>query len=452
MLTGVAIFGEAPGLNDTLAKTAGMIAGSGIDVARALSEAVDFVLHVDPNFVSADSRDYAIWGNGWCCAAGPRLDVPARGSSIPIGPMLAATFGAAEAFQRITNWHGEGRAARPSLYFSAWQGCLAAEWGQLVDGPEMRPLSIEPFYLCGAGAVGQAFAATLSYFPERTGHAVILDGDPLTDTNLNRYCLSHRESPAGKSEICKAALGTANYTVDAQPLYWDGYQKKPYPRTTCSALDTSEGNYRYRLLVSCVDTNVSRHELQNFWPRLILGGSTSGLTAKVSRYDCFTGECLNCSNPLPVLPTIEEEARTLREMKPPDRDAALKHLSPEEASLVLADLNQQTCGHAAEQYLNEIGELRRREFSVGFVSVAAGVLLAVGLIQHAWSCGELVQGEANQFTFSFLSRMPGKEFFTRDPGCDCAGRGGTILAFLVRRTGSRLSFQLWRDVPDELLV
>ena len=91
-----------------------------------------------------------------------------------------------------------------------------------------------------------------------------------------------------------------------------------------------------------------------------------------------------------------------------------------------ADRPSQCCGHTAVQYITELGETRRREFSVGFVSVAAGIFLAVGLVQHAWSCGDLIHGDVNQFTFSFLDRMPGRNFFPRDPDCECARAGGAL--------------------------
>jgi hypothetical protein len=265
---------------------------------------------------------------------------------------------------------------------------------------------------------------------------VILDGDPLDATNLNRYCLSHRASPSGKADACKAVLENASFKIDALPLYWEKYQGMRLPRTKSDVLNASEAAFKYRLIVSCVDKNGARHELQNFWPRLILGGSTSGLTAKLSSYDCATGECLKCSNPLPVYPTVEEEARALNKMLEADRDIVLGKLPPEKAAAVRAYLVDLGCGHVAEQFLNELGEIRRREFSVGFVSVASGVFLAVALIQKALGFGNLVQGDANHFLFSFLSRKPRRDFFARDASCECTGAGGELFRQLWRNDES----------------
>lgn len=83
-------------------------------------------------------------------------------------------------------------------------------------------------------------------------------------------------------------------------------------------------------------------------------------------------------------------------------------------------------GIVCARYLNELGEIRRREFSVGFVSVASGIFLAVALIQHALGSGDLVRGSANHFSFSFLSRKPGRHFFARDSDCECTGVGAAL--------------------------
>ncbi|MEN9402997.1 MAG: hypothetical protein RL091_1700 [Verrucomicrobiota bacterium] len=436
MRPGIALFGHRPELVETLVGTVTQIAGERVVASAAATAPADIILHVDPGFKKGTDRDYAIWGDGWRCAAAAVLDVPAGAGHVAIGPMLAATLGAAEVFQRITDWQGEGRMPREPLYLSAWDGKTASDWTSLRNGPPLTELSIEPFYLCGAGAVGQALVATLAYFPGRAGYAVILDGDPLDGTNLNRYCLSHRKSPPGKADACKAILENASFTVEAQPHYWEKYQSLPLPRTISPVLNASEAAFKYRLIVSCVDKNVARHALQNFWPRLILGGSTSGLTAKLSSYDCATGECLKCSNPLPVYPTIEEEAQTMRKMPEADREAVLSGLPPEKADAVRAYLADPGCGHAAEQFLNELGEIRRREFSVGFVSVASGIFLAVALIQRALGVGDMVQRDGNHFSFSFLSRKPGHDFFGREASCECLGAGVVLFR------------QLWLEDPD----
>lgn len=426
MRSGIALFGHQTGLRETLIGTVTQIAGERVEASVEVTHSADIILHVAPSFVCGAERDYVIWGDGWRCAAARALDIPADTTRNAVGPMLAATLGAAEAFLRITDWKGEGRVARNPLYLSAWSGQSADSWSNLQDGPLVTDPSIEPFYLCGAGAVGQAMVATLAYFPGRIGHAVILDGDPLDGSNLNRYCLSHRNSPPSKPGACKAILETAGFLVDAQPYFWDRYTALPPPRTKSSTLNNSERQHKYQLIISCVDKNHARHSLQNMWPRHMFGGSTSGLTVKLSHYDCATGECLKCSNPVPADPTIEEEAKALRSMSENARENALSVLPPEKSDAVRAFLADPGCGHAAEPYLTELGEIRRREFSVGFVSVASGIFLAVALIQHAIGVGDLVRGDSNHFSFSFFNRIPGRHFFGRDSGCDCAGVGGAL--------------------------
>lgn len=423
---GVALFGHQAGLRETLMGTVTQIAGDLVTASIEVLPAADIVLHVTPTFNGGTERDYVIWGDGWRCAAASKLAIPSGAGQVAVGPMLAATIGAAEAFQRITDWQGEGRAEREPFYLSAWDGKTASDWTGLQDGPTTIAPRLEPFYLCGAGAVGQALVATLAYFPRRAGHVVVLDGDPLDPTNLNRYCLSHRKSPPGKADACKEILETADLVVDAQPHYWEKYVALPLPRTRSPVLNAFEAKHMHRLIVSCVDKNPARHSLQNMWPRLMLGGSTSGLTLKVSRYDCSSGECLKCANPVPTNQTIEEEARILQKMTEAEREGVLSGLAAEKAEAVRAYLADPGCGHAAEQYLNELGEIRRREFSVGFVSVASGIFLTAALIQHASKLGDLVSGNNNHFSFSFLSRRSRGDFFFRGDACDCAAVGGKL--------------------------
>jgi hypothetical protein len=50
-------------------------------------------------------------------------------------------------------------------------------------------------------------------------------------------------------------------------------------------LARAESEGRYDVIVSCVDKGKSRQDIQGLRPRLIIGGSTTGLTAKTNVYD-----------------------------------------------------------------------------------------------------------------------------------------------------------------------
>lgn len=62
-----------------------------------------------------------------------------------------------------------------------------------------------------------------------------------------------------------------------------------------------------RVLVSAVDTNAARHQLQDALPYIVLGASTHELRAEVDRYDMDDplSRCLKCDNPV-------EEARRMQ--------------------------------------------------------------------------------------------------------------------------------------------
>jgi hypothetical protein len=48
----------------------------------------------------------------------------------------------------------------------------------------------------------------------------------------------------------------------------------------------------------------------------------------------------------------------------------------------------------------------------------------------------MVQRDGNHFSFSFLSRKPGHDFFGREASCECLGAGVVLFR------------QLWLEDPD----
>lgn len=428
LLPGVAFFGSAPTLTAALVSTVHGIARDTIEVHTGPdARTSDLEINVTPIFsVGVERRAIGIWSAGWRCAAGSHLECDeSEEGDDPIGPILAACLGAAEAFRCITNWKGKGREIARTLYFSAWDGEERDSWSALARGESCSDLRLPPFYLVGAGAVGQALAATLGLCRGLHGHAVILDRDPLDETNFNRYCLAWSGcGTSDKTTLSADALRSAGLTVDPIPVHLDQYLQLPTPRTGSPEMNADELAYRFPLVVSCVDKNHARHSIQNLWPRLIFGGSTDGLSAKIMRYDVAgQGECLKCANPITEEPTIEAQAEALRKMAPEQLAATLAALPASDQEAVRRYLADPKCGELAETVITELGREQRREFAVGFVSVGAGTLLAAALLQHAMARGNRMNDTANLVTLSFQSCRARSDFYRKDPTCECGKAG-----------------------------
>jgi hypothetical protein len=415
MLPGVACFGQQRSLLETLTATVESIARGQIRVhgpETGHDADVDIRVGSVDRIVQAVPFDIGVQGSGWNCYAGPGVPlIQAGADDNPFGAIFAACLGGAYAFRVITDYRGERRHPAVPVHFSLWDGQTRNSAGELPVGAWPQQINLPPFYLCGAGAVGQAFAATMGACRQRTGHAVILDRDPFDDTNANRYVLSYPgQGIADKTAVSAAALAGTAFTVEPRPMHWEDYVREGSHRTSHPQLSADEKLHKYRLLISCVDKNRARHGLQNYWPQLILGGSTLDLLSQVMRYDVAQGgECLKCNNPISAEMTVEEKiaraAAAEGAIEPPD------------------------CGRVTEQFLNEHGQQESYDFAVGFVSVGAGVLLAAAVIQESLGTKEFFSPANNYFGFNFRNNFCGKNFYRRKSGCDCGSKG----AFLFHR-------------------
>ena len=423
----------------TLQATVRAIAGNKIESDSLGSESVEVDVDIWVGAKDGDwedaSKSVSIWGTGWRAYIGPNdATVPeVENTANPLGPMLAACFGASYCFRTITRWNGKEANIDAPQGYSLWDGSCSSSWDALTIGEWKEALILPSFYLCGAGAVGQALVAALSMWPGRSGHAVVLDHDPLDDTNLNRYILSYLgQGILDKTELTASFLRSDTFSaVEAVPMKWEDYVKPGMHRSKHPELIASEVSSRFELILSCVDKNPARHSIQAYWPRLILGGSTHRLGAQVMRYDLSTnGECLMCNNPLIPEITIEQKANELRALNGANLDAMLRDLTPQAREAVHAYLAEPKCGTIGEQYVNELGQRLHREFAVGFVSAGTGLLLAAALIQQALRVPTLIGGGNNAAFLGFELNSGRRESFQRALDCKCSSLGLRVFQYL----------------------
>ncbi|HWV46960.1 MAG TPA: ThiF family adenylyltransferase, partial [Nitrospira sp.] len=314
--------------------------------------------------------------SGWLAWVGvgeraPRGIIPAKED--PMGPFLAASILAGEVFKqaRRTTRGAPVQAAGYSL----WTRAPSEAWLNLEDGPTLRGQMLPPLHVIGAGAVGHALIYTITAAALGASYLVLVDDDVYDETNLNRCLL------AGKRDVSKAKVHTieryvkrSGGDVAAFPCALQEYLVGPKTALRQDVADAVR-NFQFDLVASCVDKNTSRQSIQGLWPALIVGGSTLGLKARSDIYSVKESTaCLACHNPPePDGEKIRALQARLRAMPAQERrHFLLEHALPADA--IEAYLASPECGKVGEAEFKAFALQGAPQFSVGFVSMMAGIL------------------------------------------------------------------------------
>ncbi|ESX82759.1 MULTISPECIES: ThiF family adenylyltransferase [unclassified Mesorhizobium] len=326
-----------------------------------------------------------VWGEGWKAWIGsaPRAFGGSFGRRDCLGPYLAAALAAGEVFKHAKGLK-KGRFARDDAY-SLWSG-ESGRWEVLEDGPAVSDTRLPPLYVVGAGAVGQGIIQVLGASELASSFLVTIDHDrhDLEGTNLNRCFLAGLDDlDRPKVEAVEryrtfSGLGGLEHSGTLRD-YILSSRSGLHPK-----LDLAEARDSYELVVSAVDINTSRQDIQGLCPRVVVGGSTDGLRAQAVIYGLVEqAECLGCWN-------VPDDGRA----KAAAREAALRAMSPEErrkelagqvenldAALSYLASAEPRCGQLGESDVKSFVDRMPPEFSASFVSMAAATMAAASLFR-----------------------------------------------------------------------
>jgi hypothetical protein len=333
----------------------------------------------------------------------------------PVGPFFAAALAAGEIFKRTWGLR-RGRFLDNHAY-SLWMNSMSSVWEELDAGPALNELHLPPFVLVGAGAVGNALAYVLIHLENRDTYPVLVDDDVYDKTNLNRCSLAGTEDlNQEKTEVLASRLEKVG--IASFPFSGDLKRFVNDARVGLRA-DVAEeiGAGVYRMVVSCVDKGDGRQDIQGLHPQWLLGGSTFDLQAKTNVY---AGErdaaCLGCHNAR----EHQGEARRAieRQLRAMGRQERASFLTEHglEVEIVEEYINDSQCGHIGRAALMDFVCTPPPDFSVGFVSLGAGVLLAASVFRKLLS-GETIPHASGMTTFNFLNGNLGEGKLARDPQC-----------------------------------
>ncbi len=420
-------------LADAIATTVTLIAADTIEVVivDSADTQVDFEVFIGyDNSSSSAPYSLGVYADGWNLYVGDPSTTPAMTpvSAMPFGPYFAACIAAAEVFKFFRKLKaGAGSFAR-NVFLSLWNFQVADAWEDLPKTTDI-PVYIPPFYLAGAGAVGQALACTLAAAPCEDMYVTVIDHDKIDDegTNLNRCPLATQEDiGAMKSVLTAECLCGRSIDVFIHENKWEHYLDSNNRRPQRADVAALECDLKYPIIVSCVDKNPARHALQKCWPEYLIGGSTNGMGIEVSSYDMESMyECLMCFNPLPKVSSIEEAAARFKGLTSEEQKNQAKQFGIDLDS-ILQYLDSPECGSIAENELRKFADAERApRASVGFVSVGAGVVLAVQLVKYARegrSTFSVDLGNSIRFNFLEPSRFRWSKHRRKDK-CECSNRG-----------------------------
>lgn len=438
----VALFGADQDLATTLCRTASLIAGEALITRMSDSEApVDAEIDI-----GADSRDKrapfqtCVLGKGWSVFAGNPEYAPLStlDAGNPFGPYFAACLGAGEVFKWIRGLRSGMGQFIERLMLSLWDYRAYDQWEELPLGELTTPHTLPAAYLIGAGAVGQALVACLAAAKDFHGYLTIIDHETIDGgSNINRYVLATlNDRGVAKSDLAARFLRERGWGVYPYNRNWPEYVFSPtrvYQRPDLAHL---EQVYRYKLVLSCVDKNPARHAIQNFWPEYIIGGSTLGLGLAVAAYDMGSPyECLKCYNPLPqTSETIQELTKRFSKLSSEARRELAKRYGAD-VRAIEQYMNSPQCGSLGEQELGKFSDMHTGpDWSVGFVSAAAGVILACQYVKHSIvGTASFPEEMGNTLRFSFLNPYPAWSKHRRKVDCTCQGEGRVLYQSLWGR-------------------
>lgn len=352
-------------------------------------------IRIGPGPIPEADFSLATSAAGWCGYVG---QIPAEimgESANPIGAYVAASLCAGEVFKFVRAMRETSGAYARRLWLDAYRLQVSEE---ARATPELPPdLCLQPTVVAGVGAVTNGFLHVLYPLADLRGEMRLIDNDPqgITDTNLGRYVLfglPHIATFHLKASTAAAMFAGSGITIHPVDRSWqDWYAESP---------DAPLG-----MVISAVDKNVSRHAIQDALPQLTLGAATNGMRAQMNLYDAPGGSpCLRCRNPVEERVADDVIIKKLLELPKEERNAEARRvgISPEQLEEFLAD-PRANCGKVSGATLQRFtGGADEPAWSVGFVSLLSGVLLAAEYLKIiAEGLRPALTARGNMFRFQF---------------------------------------------------
>jgi hypothetical protein len=376
---------------------------------------------------------------GWLAAistVGAPPALPRVTDNNPFGALTAAALGAAEVFKQLVQPLPGKAFPFGTATFSTYDYSVDT----LDPGPMLPTTSVvPPTLLAGVGAVGNAFLLALSNVAGVRGDLYPIDKEQVDDpSNLNRYSLAEErdadpEHPTPKTHLAVRLFEGTGLEVHPLQVPLDTALKRVH-----------EGELpRPTIVLSAVDNNMARDDLQKLWPDLLLEGATDHTLAQVSRHEYGNGlACLLCIHSRPG--ESDEFSYVSHVAEISGLCEAVIAASLRDAEMVVTDAHVQgapepkrahLAAHVGKPICSVVGELERLSMkpaselphqpTVSFVSMISGVLMAAELVKYVGGLGSGLQ-TFFQIDTMFPLLNAGLQTVDAVPTCYCVTRRDAI--------------------------
>ncbi len=355
-------------------------------------------VRIGPGHLAAADQAVVTTACKWCGYVGQLpTEVMDEGNN-PIGAYIGASLCAGEIFKFVRGMRPDAGNYAHSLWLDGYRLRIAHnlhDFGPVLPAEIRLPDAV----LVGVGAVGSALLHTLYALDRPLGRLTAIDGDAagIEIQNLNRYMLFGLSDLTQQKAHAAGAI-FSDHSLQVVPIdsIWQAWWND-----RCATLQDPS----LPLVLSAVDTNIARHAIQDAYPSLILGGSTNQMRTQINRYSLETGgPCLRCHNAMERLPSDTEIIARLSALPENKRqESARQHgIDPESLEEFLRDPHGQ-CGRISGDALQRfISDTEDGAWSVGFVSLLAGVLLAASYVRMGLdSRRSALTARHNMFWFQF---------------------------------------------------
>lgn len=279
--------------------------------------------------------DLTVDGAGWLAAIDTTVEETDDGN--PIGPLSAASFATAEAFKWAFGAMYSERA--DALQLTPWSGTFSLATYDF-DGvsPAIADVCLDAT-LIGLGGVGAGVIRAVAALKDRvSGSLRLVDADVLTTDNLNRVAYASLEAAtSGRRKVDEAARVLRQHCprldVSTHPVTFEQY-KQQIPRRQ---------DRRYDVIVTGLDNDDVRWEVQRDLPRILIDGATGrDMNTRVERVEFGRYGCLGCSRHTPPPPADDNGGNC---DAPPDlRAPSLSFLSSFPGVLAAGELIKEALG------------------------------------------------------------------------------------------------------------
>jgi ThiF family len=237
------------------------------------------------------AADLVIDAAGWLACLGDVIDADTGGTLNPVGPQATAALAAGEVFKALfrLNYPNALYARR----FTEARGVFSF-FDYRYDGANAPLDSVElDAYLVGLGGVGAAVIRTLAELGEHlSGLLRLIDADTLGTDSLNRVTYARWQSAVNEHSKVKEAKdylahAAPNLEVEVHPLRFAEFKR---------TLARRRQDRSYNLIVTGLDDDGVRHEVQRELPRVLIDAAT-GHDANLTVERAILGEwgCLGCT-------------------------------------------------------------------------------------------------------------------------------------------------------------